>query len=188
MIWLYGLTGACRPKTPSRTTMSVPLRLPTNKCWTDLMRRLLVRPATDTPKIARSHRLKMWLPPQPVNQSHRPPGPPPPRHDTQPTPPQKNIRLRHPEHRKFVAQQPCLVCGRTPVDAHHLRFAQPRAMGRKVSDEFTVPVCRVHHRELHRHGDEAAWWEGNKIDPLPIAHRLWQHARLNGAAATVNGG
>ena len=94
----------------------------------------------------------------------------------------KTIRLRDSDHRKFVSTQPCLVCGRMPADAHHLRFAQPRALGRKVSDEFTVPVCRVHHRELHRHGDEAAWWQSIKIDPLPVAHGLWQHARLNGIA------
>jgi hypothetical protein len=92
----------------------------------------------------------------------------------------KTIRLRDKDHRKFVSTQPCVVCGRSPADAHHLRFAQPRAIGRKVSDEFTVPVCRVHHRELHRQGDEAAWWEGIGLDPLPIALRLWQHARLNG--------
>ena len=97
----------------------------------------------------------------------------------------KTIRLRDKHYRKFVSTQPCVVCGRTPADAHHLRFAQPRALGRKVSDEFTVPVCRVHHRELHRHGDEAAWWEGIKLDPLPIALRLWQHVRLNDAAAVV---
>jgi hypothetical protein len=94
----------------------------------------------------------------------------------------KTIRLRDKDHRKFVSTQPCVVCGRSPADAHHLRFAQPRALSRKVSDEFTVPVCRVHHRELHRHGDEAAWWEGIELDPLPIALRL-QHARLNGTAA-----
>jgi ERF superfamily len=99
----------------------------------------------------------------------------------------KTIRLRDKDHRKFVSSQPCLVCGRSPADAHHLRFAQPRALGRKVSDEFTVPVCRVHHRELHRHGDEAAWWEGIKIDPLPIAYRLWRHARPNGTMVAVDG-
>ena len=70
----------------------------------------------------------------------------------------KTIRLRDKDHLKFVSKQPCVVCGREPSDAHHLRFAQPRALGRKVSDEFTVPVCRLHHRELHRHGDETAWW------------------------------
>ena len=54
----------------------------------------------------------------------------------------KTIRLRDNEHCKFVAPQPCVVCGRTPTEAHHIRFAQPRALGRKVSDEYTVPVCR----------------------------------------------
>ena len=66
----------------------------------------------------------------------------------------KTIRLRDKEHCKFVAAQPCIVCGRTPTEAHHIRFAQPRALGRKVSDEYTVPVCRLHHRELHEYGDE----------------------------------
>jgi hypothetical protein len=99
----------------------------------------------------------------------------------------KTIRLRDKEHRRFVSTQPCLVCGRSPADAHHLRFAQPRALGRKVSDEFTVPLCRVHHRELHRHGAEAKWWQSIKIDPLPIAHRLWHRARPNGTTAASNG-
>jgi hypothetical protein len=99
----------------------------------------------------------------------------------------KTIRLRDKEHRKFVSTQPCVVCGRSPADAHHLRFAQPRALGRKVSDEFTVPVCRVHHRELHRQGDEAAWWQAIKIDPLPIALRLWRRARPNGATVGADG-
>ena len=47
------------------------------------------------------------------------------------------------------------MCGRVPSDPHHLTFTQPRALGRRVSDEFIVPVCQVHHRELHRSGNEA---------------------------------
>jgi ERF superfamily len=93
----------------------------------------------------------------------------------------KTIRLRDKEHCKFVATQPCVVCGRTPSEAHHIRFAQPRALGRKVSDEYTVPVCRLHHRELHGYGDEASWWAAVSIDPLPIALELWRrshHAQL----------
>jgi ERF superfamily len=86
----------------------------------------------------------------------------------------KELRRRDKEHRKFVSSQPCVVCGRSPADAHHLRFAQPRALGMKVSDEFTVPVCRVHHRELHKVGDERVWWHNLKIEPLPIALNLWQ--------------
>jgi hypothetical protein len=89
----------------------------------------------------------------------------------------KTIRLRDKEHCKFVAVQPRLLCGRTPSEAHHIRFAQPRALGRKVSDEYTVPICRSHHRELHDCGDEASWWAGVGIDPLPIALELWLQSR-----------
>jgi hypothetical protein len=92
---------------------------------------------------------------------------------------QKGIRLRDKEHRKFVASQPCLVCGRAPSDPHHLRFAQPRALGRQVSDQFTVPLCRTHHRELHRRGDETAWWQTVKIDPIPLALKLWQERQFD---------
>jgi hypothetical protein len=93
------------------------------------------------------------------------------------TPLTKPIRLRDRDHLKFVSTQPCLACGRSPSDAHHLKFAQGRALGRKVSDEFAVPLCRAHHRELHRRGDERIWWQQVKLDPLPIAQRLWQHTR-----------
>jgi hypothetical protein len=86
-------------------------------------------------------------------------------------------RYRNKDHVRFVAAQPCTVCGRQPSDPHHIRFAQKRALGRKVSDEFTVPLCRIHHRELHRKGDEAAWWNSVNIDPMPIALKLWQHSR-----------
>jgi ERF superfamily protein len=82
-------------------------------------------------------------------------------------------RIRDRDHLRFVAQQPCLICSRQPCDAHHLRFAQSRALGRKVSDEFTVPLCRGHHRELHRHGDEVAWWSNAGIDATKAARALW---------------
>src|SRR5262249_16189387 len=82
-------------------------------------------------------------------------------------------RVRDRDHVRFVAQQTCLVCGRRPCDAHHLRFAQNRALGQKVSDEFMVPLCRGHHRELHRHGDEAAWWQRVGLEPSEAARALW---------------
>ncbi len=82
-------------------------------------------------------------------------------------------RIRDRDHVRSVAQQPCLICGRQPSDAHHLRFAQARALGRKASDEFTVPLCRGHHREVHRCGNEAEWWHNAGIDPMVVAHALW---------------
>ena len=72
-----------------------------------------------------------------------------------------------------MAKQPCLICGRKPADPHHLSFAQHRALGRKVSDEFTVPLCRGHHREVHRSGNEAAWWTNAGVDPTVTARTLW---------------
>jgi hypothetical protein len=94
----------------------------------------------------------------------------------------KTVRLRDKDHRRFVLRQACLVCGRVPSDPHHLTFTQPRALGRRVSDEFIVPVCRLHHRELHRSGNEAAWWQRLNIDPIPLALKLWQQTRSDNPA------
>jgi hypothetical protein len=95
-------------------------------------------------------------------------------------------RIRDRDHVRFVAQQSCLLCGRTPCDAHHLRFAQNRALSRKVSDEFTVPLCRGHHRELHRHGDEANWWQARGLDPTSAARALWLETHPQIAAGAID--
>jgi ERF superfamily len=98
----------------------------------------------------------------------------------------KTIRLRDKDHRKFILRQACLVCGRVPSDPHHLSFTQPRALGRRVSDEYIVPLCRLHHRELHRSGDEVAWWRRLNIDPIPVALKLWQQTRGNAELSGSN--
>jgi hypothetical protein len=86
-------------------------------------------------------------------------------------------RYRNREHLRYVAQQACLICGRKPSDPHHIGFTQPRALGRKVSDEFAVPLCRGHHRAVHRSRDERAWWSQAGIDPIKVARRLWKATR-----------
>jgi hypothetical protein len=91
----------------------------------------------------------------------------------------KESRRRNKAHLAFIAAQPCLVCQRSPCDAHHLKFAQPRSLGRKVSDEFTVPLCRDHHVDLHRNGNEIAWWANLQIAPIEAAGDLWQATLLN---------
>jgi DNA recombination protein Rad52 len=85
-------------------------------------------------------------------------------------------RHRSKEHLRFVAQHSCLICGRAPTHAHHLRFAQSRGLSLKVSDEFTVPLCAIHHSENHTTGDERGWWQKHNLDPLPIARRLWEES------------
>jgi len=94
----------------------------------------------------------------------------------------KPVHERDRDHLRFVTAQPCLVCGRTPSDAHHIKFAEQRAMGRKVSDRFAVPICRLHHRELHRRGNERAWWQSQGIDPLAIAASLWARTHAGAPA------
>ena len=89
------------------------------------------------------------------------------------------LRIRDKQHLDFVASKPCIVCGRQPSDIHNLRFAQPRALGLKVSDDFTVPLCRTHHRELHRRGNEIDWWESVGLKPLEVAQRLWRETRFD---------
>ena len=88
-------------------------------------------------------------------------------------------RYRNREHLRYVAKQPCLICGRRPSDPHHLRYLQPRALGRRASDEFAVPLCRVHHRAVHRARDERAWWRATDIDPDQVARKLWKDTRVN---------
>jgi ERF superfamily len=90
-------------------------------------------------------------------------------------------RLRDKDHLKYVASQCCLICGRQPCEPHHVRFAQKLAFGRKVSDEFTVPLCRLHHRELHRSRNERLWWKTARIDPIQIARELWEATRPRAA-------
>lgn len=85
----------------------------------------------------------------------------------------KPLRQRDRDHLRFVAQQPCLVCGRQPCDPHHLKFAQAHGLAQKVSDEFTVPLCRAHHRELHRAEQEREWWSRLGIEPIEPARHLW---------------
>ena len=97
-------------------------------------------------------------------------------------------RIRDRDHIRHVMNQSCLICGRRPSDPHHLRLAQSRALGRKVSDEFTVPLCRTHHREIHHCGDESSWWKNTGIDPLAAARALWleTHPLLRAVAITGN--
>ena len=93
-------------------------------------------------------------------------------------------RIRSKEHLRFVASQPCLICGRSPSHAHHLRYAQSKGLSLKVSDEFTVPLCAIHHHNIHITAKEREWWQERNIDPLIVANRLWREGRERYPAAS----
>ena len=97
------------------------------------------------------------------------------------------MRLRDPEHLRFVAREPCLICGRSPADPHHLRSAQPRALSLKSSDQYVVPLCRLHHNKAHRHGDETKWWKSLRVDAFAIALDLWRRSHGLSLAANETG-
>ncbi len=104
------------------------------------------------------------------------------------SPIRKTVRRRSKAHLAFVATQPCLICQRSAGDAHHLKFSQPAALGRKVSDEFTVPLCRDHHHALHRHGNEISWWANFQIAPMEVARELWRTSPIHASSLDVSPG
>jgi hypothetical protein len=48
-----------------------------------------------------------------------------------------------------------------------------------------VALCRKHHQELHRHGNEANWWANMQVAPIPIAKELWALGAPNKVAAQL---
>ncbi|MCP1853276.1 MULTISPECIES: ERF family protein [unclassified Bradyrhizobium] len=119
------------------------------------------------------------LPEAPAGIEDAPQALPPAAPETRLAYPKEPPRKRSKAHLLFVRDQPCVVCRQSPCDAHHLKFGQPRALGRKVGDEYTVPLCRAHHQDLHRHGNERAWWANLKIEPLQVAHDLWSASPIH---------
>ena len=91
-------------------------------------------------------------------------------------------KIRNKAHLAFVSSKPCLICEQLPCHAHHIRFAQRRGMSQKVSDEFTVPLCAIHHNSLHQSASEIAWWHEHGLEPLKLARELWEHT-MKGVSA-----
>ena len=81
--------------------------------------------------------------------------------------------LRSKAHIAFVKSKPCLICGRRPSEAHHIRLGL-RTMGKRVCDSKTVPLCQQHHADLH-FGNEEKWWSIWIMShpPFSIAAQLW---------------
>ena len=47
-----------------------------------------------------------------------------------------------------IRKLPCVVCGRSPVDAAHSnQSGHGKGMGLKACDSKTIPLCRQHHIE-----------------------------------------
>lgn len=90
------------------------------------------------------------------------------------TPNFKQPRIRSRAHMAWLATMPCTICDRKPVQVHHLTSSpEPKARGLKAGDLWCVPLCVRHHSDLHNMGDERAFWELHKIDPIRRCEFWW---------------
>lgn len=85
-------------------------------------------------------------------------------------------------HIDCIRQLPCLKCGLEPCnEAAHVRMnsaalGKRQALGKRPSDEWTVPLCRACHLTdadaLHKIG-ERPFWDALGINPLFVAQDLY---------------
>jgi hypothetical protein len=94
---------------------------------------------------------------------------------------QRQPREKNAKHLALVRLLPCLVCGRGPSEAAHVRYGDhlrgkpPTGIGQKPDDRWCVPLCFRCHRYQHTRG-ERIFWEAQGIDPIAVAIEL--HGRL----------
>lgn len=85
------------------------------------------------------------------------------------------IKVRSQKYLAHIRKHPCLICGTTEVQAHHLRHADQRGWGMKNGDEWAVPLCADHHMDCHRTGKENMWWVMNGIDAMAWAELTYKN-------------
>lgn len=86
------------------------------------------------------------------------------------------VKVRSQKYLAHIRKHPCLICGTTEVQAHHLRHADQRGWGMKNGDEWAVPLCADHHMDCHRTGKENMWWVMNGIDAMAwaeLSYKSW---------------
>jgi hypothetical protein len=72
----------------------------------------------------------------------------------------------------------CCICGNPAADAHHLRIlGHSRGLGIKNGDDYTIPLCRQHHDELHMFGDEKLFLDMHGIDPVEELRKITEGKR-----------
>lgn len=91
---------------------------------------------------------------------------------------QKRPRRTDEAHLKWLRTLPCIITGKRPVEAAHVRYADPsyakRETGKseKPDDRWAIPLCPEKHREQHAM-NERAFWDKHNIDPCKVALALY---------------
>jgi hypothetical protein len=85
----------------------------------------------------------------------------------------KSDRLRSKKRMQAARDLGCCICKNPVADAHHLRtVGHRRAASLKNGDDYTIPLCRKHHDELHMFGDEKLFLALHGVDVVEILRQL----------------
>ena len=68
----------------------------------------------------------------------------------------KKKRIKNPELLESIREKPCLFCGKSPSEAHHITT---KGAGGGDTENNLMPVCRKHHAELHQIGYAKMGWK-----------------------------
>lgn len=65
--------------------------------------------------------------------------------------------MSRPSKQQWIRQQPCCIPNCVtglPIEAAHIRTAANSGTGKKPSDDYLVPMCRLHHKMQHQTGHQ----------------------------------
>jgi hypothetical protein len=75
----------------------------------------------------------------------------------------------------WIRTQPCCLCGRTNVEAAHIRTSslehgkEHTGMQQKSSDRWALPLCHEHHVEQHGMNEREFWASNGVANPAELA-------------------
>lgn len=92
----------------------------------------------------------------------------------------KSKPVKDRDYLSFLHELPCIVTGKTPVEAAHISYPEPRlgklgrGKGAKESDLWAVPLHKSEHDRQHSM-NERAYWQSVGIDPCVVALAIYAH-------------
>lgn len=82
-------------------------------------------------------------------------------------------RWESPQYLHWVKSRPCCACGKQADDPHHLINLGNAGIGTKAHDIETIPLCRIHHNQLHQ---DLTAWQLKYGAQLQLWHQFVRHS------------
>jgi len=93
----------------------------------------------------------------------------------------KRKRWENETYTRWVKSQACACCGKQADDPHHIIGHGQGGMGTKAHDLFVIPLCRMHHDELHA---DTRRFEENYGSQIELLFRFLDHSIAVGVIGT----